>query len=229
MNRKSIALAFAALLIVINAFGQFTACSGGYCSPPNIGIGGTIPTNTLHIFTTGQAQGLTIEGVNPALKFQPSGGAAQGYFGLATTSGGGFFNDALTNDLIIRSDANRILMGGLAAGASTLAINSGKVGVGTSYPSGALHVLTNTTADGLLIEGTASPSVALKSNGSVRGYLAVASVAGAYFTNSTVNYDLILRSENGSMILIGQYAGPTTPATLAINNGHVGIGTLPTT
>lgn len=231
MNRKSIALAFAASLIVVNAFGQFTTCSGGVCSPPNVGIGGTSPTNALHIFTTGQAQGLTIEGTNPAAKFQPSGGSPQGYFGLAT-SGTAFFGDALSSDLIIRSDFGRILMGRLSAGVSTLTVDAGtvqvvgKVGIGTGAPSNALHVLTNTSADGLLIEGSNNPSAALKSNGSTRGYLAVATTAGAYFTNSSANDDLILRSETGR-ILIGQYVAPTTqPATIAIENGHVGIGIL---
>jgi hypothetical protein len=233
MSKKSTVLAFAASLTVINAFGQFVPCNGPaspYCTASNLGIGSTTntPTNNLHIFTSGGAAlGLTIEGANPAVRFQSSGGTPpQGYFGLAT-SATAYFSDALANDLIIRSEANRILMGGLAAGASTLAIDSGKIGVGTSHPSSALHVFTNTAADGLLIEGSNNPSAALKSNGSNRGYLAVATTAGSYFTNSSV-YDLILRSETG-MILIGQYAGQTTPVTLAIANGHVGIGTLPST
>src|SRR5258708_37437520 len=87
MSRKSIALAFAASLIVINAFGQFVNCAGTSSptwtnSTVNVGVGGTSPTNALHIFTSSlaQAQGLTIEGVNPALKFQPIGCIGSGAF-----------------------------------------------------------------------------------------------------------------------------------------------------
>jgi hypothetical protein len=78
------------------------------------------PQNMLHVFTSGNADGLSVDGSNnPALNFRNTG-VVKGYVGLATTPSG-FFTGSLTNDLIIRSESNRILLG-LGFGAPTVTL-----------------------------------------------------------------------------------------------------------
>lgn len=239
MIRKSVALAFAASLIVINAFGQgFVACNGTgpvTCTASNVGVGGTTPSNTLHIFTTTNGGGLTVEGLNPSVRFQATSGSPQAFLGIVTSTAGGatYFTGAVPSDLAIRSESSRILLGGLSAGATgppTLTINGSQVGVGTSVPSAAFHILTNTVGGGLLIEGSASPSVALKTNGSIGGFFGIASTVHSYFTNTDIN-DLALRTQTlTGKILLGQFgssSGQTIPATVTISNQHVDVdGTI---
>jgi len=218
--------ALASFFIVANSFGQFDNCTGTTsktCTTQQVGAGQMTPTNALHVFSSSNAGGLTVEGsTNPALRFESSG--VKGYFGLATAATG-FFSESRANDLVIRSESGRILMGTL--GAFTLSVATSKVGVGIADPADILHVKGSATADGVLIEGDNSPAAKLKSGSSIGGYFALASVDGAYFQNSHAQ-DVILRGD-ANRILIGQYGTTNTPATLVVGNGHVGIGTAPST
>ena len=114
----------------------------------NFGVGTTNPVGgKLHVYTTSSADGIAVDGTtNPAINFRNSGTVA-GYVGLAT-QGTAFFTTAAPNDLIIRSENNRILLGkgtGNPGTPSTLAVDGPNVGVGTHVPQATLHVFQSGT------------------------------------------------------------------------------------
>ncbi|HTK03937.1 MAG TPA: helix-turn-helix domain-containing protein, partial [Alphaproteobacteria bacterium] len=109
----------------------------------NVGIGTTAPSNRLHVYTTTNADGLSVDGTsNPAIILRSSG-VIKGYAPAIITSAGGFFNDSSVGDLAFRSESNKILLG-VGSGASTLAISGSNVGIGTTAP-GALLEIKGTT------------------------------------------------------------------------------------
>jgi hypothetical protein len=96
-------------------------------SGSNVGIG-TSPLNRLHVYSTASSDGISVDGTtSPAVNFRNSG-TVKAYLGLATATGA-YSMDAVANDLVIRSEANNILLG-RGSGHATLAIVGGNVGVG---------------------------------------------------------------------------------------------------
>jgi hypothetical protein len=93
---------------------------------------------------------------------------------------------------------------------TTVAISrTGAVGVGTSgSPSNQLHVFGTSSLDGIAVDGSTNPALNLRNNGSIKGYLGLATAVNAFFTGSAVN-DLILQS-SGARVLIGQGSGAPT-------------------
>src|SRR3954471_3036911 len=94
------------------------------------------------------------------------------------------------------------------------------IGFPTASLPSRLHVFSTGNADGLAIDGTSSPAVNFRNNGTVKGYLGLAMTAGAYLSG-TQSGDLALRSESGN-IVIGRYASSTG---LVVAGSNVGIGT----
>jgi len=78
-----------------------------------VGIGTTYPATKLHIFNATNADGLTVESINPFVAFR-NAGALGGYVALSTVSGA-FFDDAAQNDIAIRSEGGRVLLGQYSA------------------------------------------------------------------------------------------------------------------
>jgi hypothetical protein len=128
-----------------------------YYNGGNVSVGTSSTGSKLHIFTSTNADGLSIDGpTNPAINFRNSG-TVGGYLGLATQSTA-YFTDAIANDLAIRSESGRILFG-KCCGAATLAIAGNYVGIGSTYPSYLLDV-NGTAADGvrfMINENSTSP------------------------------------------------------------------------
>jgi hypothetical protein len=108
----------------------------------NVGIGAGSPTTKLEIVAGSVADGIRLTGntsgtLSPAFKFFDSS-TQRGVFGLAEGSGH-FSSDASVGDLVLRADTGRLLFQ-TGTGASSLAISSGNVGIGTPSPSYLLDV-----------------------------------------------------------------------------------------
>ena len=103
----------------------------------NIGIGTTSPLTKLHIYTASSADGLSVDGTNPAINFR-NNSSIKGYIGLAS-AGGNYFNNSGDNDIIIRSEFNNILLG-RGSGYATMAISGDRVGIGVNNPSAKLEI-----------------------------------------------------------------------------------------
>jgi hypothetical protein len=138
-----------------------------------------------------------------------------GYVGIGTMSP----TSTLTVAGVIESSANGFKFpDGTVQTTAFPATSGGNVGLGTS-PANRLHVYTTAFADGIAVDGTSSPAINFRNNGSVKGYIGLATVTAAFSTNATAN-DLVIRSESNN-ILLGRGSGLTT---LAIVGGNVGVG-----
>ena len=112
----------------------------------NVGIGTTSPGEKLTI--DNGATG------NEFIRFDKST-VFQGLVGVTQNAAQGS-SDSLAGDLIARSQSGRVLID--TAGSTRMTItNSGSVGIGTSSPTKALTVSTNTSTDGILITGSTNP------------------------------------------------------------------------
>ncbi|MEK6375757.1 MAG: hypothetical protein AABO58_24015 [Acidobacteriota bacterium] len=156
-------------------------------SGSNVGIG-TVPANRLHVYATGVADGMALDGTNsPAINFR-NAGALKGYFGLATVAGG-FFTNSSANDLAIRSEANNILLG-QGAGVATLAVVGRNIGVGLTTPT------TYINTDAWFKPDVNGTNVAIYSTGNEAVLNAIsnqdadgAHIGGLYFTRSAGQTD----------------------------------------
>ena len=123
-------LAAASLRLNAQSAAGWTGDTSNTTTPANVGIGmTTAPSNRLHVFSSGSADGLSIDGTNsPAINFR-NAGVVKGYIGLPTIAGAYFTYGTMANDLIMRSDSGRILLGtGITS--PTLAIAGGNLGIG---------------------------------------------------------------------------------------------------
>lgn len=76
-----------------------------------VGVGVTSPPNKFSIYTTGTADGLSLNGTSfPAITLRSSG-TIVGYAPLVVTSNGGFFDNAYAGDMGFRSESNDVLLG----------------------------------------------------------------------------------------------------------------------
>ena len=138
-----------------------------------------------------------------------------GFVGIGTMSP----TSSLTVAGLIESSANGFKFpDGTVQTTAFPATSGGNVGLGTS-PANRLHVYATAFADGIAVDGTSSPAINFRNNGSVKGYIGLATVTGAFSANATAN-DLVIRSESNN-ILLGRGSGLTT---LAIVGGNVGVG-----
>ncbi len=113
-------------------------------SDGKFGIGTTAAANKLHVYSTGNADGIAIDGnTNPALQLK-NAGTTKCYIGLATAENA-YFTGAKVNDTIIRNDASNIQLGYYSVYQTptmTLDTNS-RVGIGTIIPAYTLDVNGN--------------------------------------------------------------------------------------
>lgn len=151
-----------------------------------------------------------------------SGNIGIGYdAGSAITTGSSNVVIGSTSASAIATTSNNVLIAD-GQGNERVRINSsGNVGIGTTNPLNRLHVYSTTLADGLSVDGTNSPSIILRSNGTIKGYApAISSGVGSFFTDSVAG-DFAFRSEANN-ILFGRGSGAST---MAVVGGNVGIGT----
>lgn len=151
-----------------------------------------------------------------------SGNIGVGYnAGSAITTGSSNVVIGSTSASAIATTSNNVLIAD-GQGNERVRINSsGNVGIGTTNPLNRLHVYSTTLADGLSVDGTNSPSIILRSNGTIKGYApAISSGVGSFFTDSVAG-DFAFRSEANN-ILFGRGSGAST---MAVVGSNVGIGT----
>ena len=113
----------------------------------NVGIGTTNPANALSVYTTTNADGISMDGTtNPALIFK-NAGTIKGYFGI-TTADGAWHSSTKTNDFIFRTQGGNLRFITQSGGSLAMTIlNGGNVGIGTMGPSSALHVEKSVTGE----------------------------------------------------------------------------------
>jgi len=145
-------------------------------SAGNVGIGTTSPLARLGVYTTVANDGVAIDGTNtPSIRFADAG-TIKGWLSLVT-SAGSMSSDASADDLVLRSNVNKILFNTNNGGASTLAINGGNVGIGTTGPTSRLHVAASGSSDTVSAYSTGAYS-AVMGNATTSGYAAWFGVSG---------------------------------------------------
>ena len=103
-----------------------------------VGLGVTNPGLKLHVYTTASTDGILLDGSTfPAITLQGAG-TTRGYIGVATGNGG-FVNNSVTGDLIIRSDSTKLHLA-TSQTAASMTFSGTNVGIGTSSPAHPLHV-----------------------------------------------------------------------------------------
>jgi hypothetical protein len=195
-------------------------------------------------------------GVYRRLRVQPS--APDPGEGPTTpcTNPGELYFDSTTNNLYIcsGSPSTWVAVGGGAGGSYWAAspanpnniynTNSGNVGIGTTSPSGKIHIMSywggpviqddrtvilqasEATGDGL----NNSPGIRLHdSGGSAKGGLGLSGRTNAW-SNGSQPGDTVLRAINGGNLILATAPDPTTSANInprlyITNTGNVGIGT----
>jgi hypothetical protein len=179
-------------------------------------VGTTNPAGgKLHVYTTTNADGIAVDGTtNPAINFRNAGTVA-GYLGLATQSTA-FFAEALPNDLIIRSENNRILLG-RGSGASTLSVAGPNVGIGTATPQALMHLYQSGTAVEML--RLDNPMGAVETGNKLTFHQG---------GNEDAYIDSHYDTTNGWALRFGtRNAGNNAADRVIISNGgNVGIGTM---
>jgi hypothetical protein len=136
----------------------------------NVGIGTTSPSNKLHVYTTSNADGISVDGSsNPALIMR-SDNTPRGY--LASVTGAtNYFSDSELNDLILRGETGLKLGVGTGGAAGMTFDNDGNVGIGTSTPNQTLHVLASGASGyigmdrGILITDSVGPRLLFEDSG----------------------------------------------------------------
>uniref|UniRef100_A0A6M3J6S5 Uncharacterized protein n=1 Tax=viral metagenome TaxID=1070528 RepID=A0A6M3J6S5_9ZZZZ len=97
----------------------------------NIGIGTPAPSAKLHILTGNVADNLKIDSTGDGISGLSiaTDGTIKGYWALARTNGQ-FFNEAVSGDMIFRSESNNILFG-RGSGAFSVVIIASNIGIGS--------------------------------------------------------------------------------------------------
>lgn len=86
----------------------------------DVGIGIANPTDALYIYTTVSSGGITLDGTSfMSMKFK-NAGSTQSNFALATA--GGYFSNAAANDMVLRTEGRRFLVGN-TSGVANMIVN----------------------------------------------------------------------------------------------------------
>jgi hypothetical protein len=108
----------------------------------NVGIGTASPGSKLEVVAASIADGVRVTGttvgaLSPSFTLYDSS-TARGFLGLAEATGH-YSGDAVAGDIIIQVPTGKLLLQ-TGLGASSIAINSGQVGIGTPAPTAKLSV-----------------------------------------------------------------------------------------
>jgi len=174
------------------------------------------------LFFNPNVNGPYINGTSTSMMLHGYGGTIT--LANADTIVNGFGTAAWSSALTVNGAGTGNTTAGLtvnnSAGGTLLYVrNDGNVGVGTGAPASKLHVFSTVNADGVTVDGTTNPAVSLRNNGTVKGFLGLATAADAYFAGAQVN-DLVLRSETGNIVM-----GRSGVGGLTIANSTVKVGT----
>jgi hypothetical protein len=194
-----------------------------------LGLGTTTPPNRLSIYSTGIADGLSIDGTNaPAITLRTFG-TVRGYAPAVATGASNFFLDSQAGDFIFRSEANNILFG-RGGGNSTMAVVGNSVGIGTTTPpyklslygdtdnlaKGPLYIAANGVTNTI---GTAVTMDATAVSGHSYSFISTGSGAGAGAGYFAV-YDGTAAAYRFSIDPSGNVGiGTTSPSSLLTVNG----------
>jgi len=136
-----------------------------------LGIGISIPTSKLHVYSTTSSDGLAIDGSgdNPLIRFRRNGSdtGAMGSVGSASS----YYAGTAVDDLVIRADSGRLHLGvGVGAGAGQqLVLTATNVGIGTTNPNqGELEVKGGTVCVDTNNDNNATSCIANESDGRLK-------------------------------------------------------------
>jgi hypothetical protein len=107
----------------------------------NVGIGTTAPNSPLHVYNTVNGGGIYLDGNTSNGLSLLTSGTVKGALGVANSIGS-FSTDASMGDIVIRSQSSQKILLNANGGTSlsSLAINGGNVGIGTTTPGSTLEV-----------------------------------------------------------------------------------------
>jgi len=179
----------------------------------NIGAGTYNPVNRLHVFSTVNADGVTVDGTtNPAVSFR-NAGTVQGYLGLATTAAA-YLPGTASGDLVLRSETGNIAFGRSGQPSQGVMVVGSSMGIGVSVPLAPLHASGIIRSDNRY-ESRYGGSDTVGSGASM--FLGDASSLWAGMQLSA-NKDLQFWMDDAN-------TGWNTPRMTLKANGNVGIGT----
>jgi hypothetical protein len=148
-----------------------------------------------------------------------SGGAWRTASGAATIAGIAGLQAALDAKAPASGSANYIQNNNTGTAQSAVLNISG-----AGIFSGGLAVISPGVAQGITVSGSDNPAFGiLQTNGTTRGYIAMPTTAGVYFSDAASG-DVAIRTETGSLLLGPEGAGSTIKLNQA---GHVQINGLP--
>lgn len=187
-----------------------------------VGVGSPATiSNKVHVYTSGNADGVAIDGpLNPALVLRNNGPVA-GFLGVSTAATA-FFSNAEAGDIDLRSEAGNILIGrgGLPA---AVAVVGSSVGLGTTTPgSGYSSATQNVPLH--IYDAVDKNTIFLVQNTATGTYAA----AVASLRADTANMNLISHASTRTLSRFGFTLGGWNEILAVAGNGVV-IGTLNST
>lgn len=192
-----------------------------------VGIGTAAPTNDLHVAITTLGGGVTVSGPTPGYRLSPNAGASIA-FGAANIANEWASGSAANDAVMVNQHATGklILATGSAAAARMTVTPSGNVGIGTTAPSGALHVNgANGASSWTYIQGNTGAGGAGNPSPSITTGL----MMGWNATNIGGESEIIFGSGGGTdpKLNFATWNGTTKTQIMSMNdNGNVGIGTI---
>lgn len=196
----------------------------------DVGVGTASPNQKLHVNTAAVgADGVLVDGTANPNVMLGNAGTVKARFALATAVAG-FASDSVANDLVIRTEAvaQRILFNVNGGGASAMAVNNGRLGIGTVAPAQQLH-----TTGTVRFAGVAGCTNGIQSNGSgdlscLPSTRAVKNVTGDLEPRVALANVMSLRPQVGSFKetpdvpehwLIAEETAAVDPALVGLYNG----------